>query len=42
MRELAAEGPRGMWRGFSISAILTLNPAITVAIFDALKAHSIA
>ena len=38
-RELIAEGPSGMWRGFTVSSILTLNPALTFAIFDSLKAR---
>jgi adenine nucleotide transporter 17 len=37
--DLAAEGRHGLWRGFGVSAILTLNPSITFAIFDTLKAR---
>ena len=37
--DLAAEGPSGMWRGMLISSILTLNPALTFAIFDGIKAR---
>ena len=36
-RELLDAGPSAMWRGFGISSVLTLNPAITNAIFDGLK-----
>jgi hypothetical protein len=36
---LLAEGPSGMWRGMGISSILTLNPALTFAVFDAIKAR---
>jgi len=35
---LVAEGVGGLWRGFSVSSILCLNPAITNAVFDTLKA----
>ena len=37
--ELVAGGPSSVWRGFGVSSVLTLNPALTVAIFDALKAR---
>jgi len=37
--ELLAEGPDGIWRGFGVSSVLTLNPALTFALFDALKAR---
>lgn len=39
MRELVAEGAGSMWSGFAISSILTLNPALTFAVFDKLKAR---
>jgi adenine nucleotide transporter 17 len=38
-RELVAEGRAGMWRGLGVSSILSLNPALTVAVFDGLKAR---
>ena len=38
-REFLAEGPDCWWRGFGVSSILTLNPALTFSIFDRLKAH---
>ena len=41
-RELLREGPASMWMGFTASSILTLNPAINFAIFDALKARALA
>ena len=37
--DLASEGRRGLWRGMGVSSILTLNPAITFAVFDAIKAR---
>lgn len=37
--ELIGEGPRGLWRGFGVSTVLTINPALTFAVFDALKAY---
>ena len=38
-RELVADGLQSMWTGFGVSSILTLNPALTFAIFDSLKAR---
>ena len=38
-REMLDEGVETMWRGFGVSSILTLNPALTFAVFDALKAR---
>lgn len=35
--DLVASGAAGIWRGFGISSVLTLNPALTVAVFDVLK-----
>jgi adenine nucleotide transporter 17 len=37
--ELVAGGPSSVWCGFGVSSVLTLNPALTMAIFDALKAR---
>jgi hypothetical protein len=36
--QLLADGVPQLWRGFSVSSILTLNPAITMSAFDLLKA----
>ena len=36
-RELLAEGRAGLWRGYGVSCVLALNPALTVAVFDVLK-----
>ena len=36
--ELARE-KGGLWRGFGVSSVLTLNPALTMAFFDALKSR---
>ena len=36
---LMAKGRSGIYRGFGVSSILTLNPALTFALFDALKAR---
>lgn len=38
-QEFLAEGPDCWWRGFGVSTILTLNPALTFSIFDRLKAR---
>lgn len=35
---LRAEGVEGLYRGFSSSLVLTLNPAIQFLVFDRLKA----
>ena len=35
---IIAKGASGIYRGFGVSCILTLNPALTFAVFDALKA----
>ena len=40
-RNLLAEGVEGMWRGFGVSSVLTLNPALTFALFDSLKARTL-
>jgi hypothetical protein len=36
--QLVADGVPQLWRGFGVSSILTLNPAITMSVFDLLKA----
>jgi len=41
MQQLVAQGPSGIWRGMGVSSVLTLNPALTFAIFDALKAKAL-
>lgn len=38
-QDLFSEGSAGMWRGMGVSSILTLNPALTFAVFDAIKAR---
>jgi len=38
-KELANQGLAGTYKGFYISSILTLNPALNFAIFDGLKAR---
>lgn len=37
--DIIAEGPSSLWRGFEVSSILTLNPALTFAIFDELRSR---
>ena len=39
LSDFVAQGRRGLYRGFGVSSILTLNPAITFAVFDAIKAR---